>query len=131
MNNLLTLQYWFNLSPGPWLNEYLRVIYAIFGLLIILGLIAWLFVSKNKNNKLIKKVWQKIQHASLTIGVTGLMLIFFRQQRIYFLGMPFLMLLLVIGALVWVYFIYKYFIKILPVKKEELEKRKEKEKYLP
>ena len=131
MNNLLTLHYWFNLSPGPWLDEYLKIVYAVFGLLIILGLMAWMFVGKNKKNKLIVAVWHKIQQASLTIGISGLLLIFFRQQRVYFLSMPFLMLLLVIGAIVWIYFIYKYIVKILPEKKEELKKRKEKEKYLP
>ncbi len=131
MSNLLTLHYWFNLSPGPWLDEYLKIVYAIFGLLIILGLIAWMFAGKNKKTKLVFSVWHKVQQASLTIGISGLLLIFFRQQRIYFLSMPFLMLLLVIGAIVWAYFIYNYIVKILPVKKEELKKRKEKEKYLP
>jgi len=131
MNNLLTLQYWFNLLPGPWLDEYLKIIYAAFGLLIILGLIAWLFVGKNKNNKLIKVVWQKIQRVSLSVGIIGLALIFFRQQRIYFLGMPFLMLLLLLGAIIWAYFIYRYIVKVLPIKKEEIKAKKEKEKYLP
>jgi ABC-type transport system involved in multi-copper enzyme maturation permease subunit len=131
MGNLLTLTYWFNLNPGPWLEQSLRIVYAVFGLLIILGLIAWLFAGKNKENRLIYKLWHKIQLACLTVGIIGLILIAARQQRIYFLGMPFLLILLLIGALVWAYFIFRYATKVMPNQKEEEVKKKEKEKYLP
>ncbi len=131
MGNLLRLSYWFNLSPGPWLEESLRIVYAVFGLLVIFGLIAWLFAGKNKDNRLVKKFWQKLQTACLMIGIIGLALIVFRQQRIYFLGMPFLFAVLLIGAGVWAYFIFRYATKGMPAKKEEEAKKKEKEKYLP
>lgn len=131
MTNLLKLSYWFNPNPGPWLTENLKIVYAFFGLLVILGLLAWLFAGKNKENRLIYKLWQKIQSACLVIGVVGLLLIFFRQQRIYFLAMPFLFILLLAGAGVWVYFILKYLTKTLPQRKKEQEQKKAKEKYLP
>ena len=131
MENLLKLSYWFNLSPGPWLEENLKIVYIVFGLLVILGLIAWLFAGKNKENRLMRKFWHKVQTACMTIGMVGLLLILFRQQRIYFLSMPFLFILLFIGAALWAYFIFKYVTKIVPKKKEEDEEKKQKQKYLP
>ena len=131
MGNLLKLSYWFNLSPGPWLAQNLKIVYAIFGFLVIFGLVAWWFSGKNKHNRLIRRFWQKIQNACLIIGITGLLLIFFRQQGIYFLAMPFLFVLLFIGAVVWAYFILKYLTKTLPDKKKEEEAREVKDKYLP
>jgi len=131
MGNLLKLSYWFSPVPGPFLDSSLKVVYAFFGLLVIFGLIAWLFAGKNKDNRLIYKFWQKVQMACLTIGIVGLLLIFFRQQRITVLGMPFLLALNILGGLVWMYFIVRYIIKKVPEKKKEIEMQKEKEKYLP
>ena len=131
MSNLLSYKYWFSAYPGPWLQSNLKVIYAVFGLLILAGLVAWLFVGKNKDNKLIQKFWRKVQSAGLTIGIIGLLLAGARQQRINFLSMPFLLVLLGIGGVMWIYFIVHYVIKIVPKRKLEQKERAEKEKYLP
>ena len=131
MSNLLSYKYWFSAYPGPWLQSNLKVIYAVFGLLILAGLVAWLFVGKNKDNKLIQKFWRKVQSAGLTIGIIGLLLAGARQQRINFLSMPFLFALLGIGCVAWIYFIVRYVIKVVPQRKLEQKERAEKEKYLP
>ena len=131
MNNLLKLSYWFDFNPGPWLAQNLKIVYVAFSLLVIFGLIAWLFAGKNKDNKLVQRFWKKLQAALLTIGITGLLLILFRQQRIYFLAMPFLFIVLFIGSLVWAYFILKYVTKTMPQRKKEEADKKTKQKYLP
>lgn len=131
MGNLLTFSYWFNLRPEPWLAQSLKIVYAVFSLLIIAGLMARWLAAKNKENKLTQKLWLMVQHVSLTLGIVGLMLIFARQQQIYIVGMPFLFLLLVIGAAIWFFYIFKYLVKIMPEKKKEMEIKKIKEKYLP
>src|SRR3989338_6371509 len=101
MKNLLKLSYWFNPNPGQWIEGNLKIVYAVFVLLIVVGLIAWLFVGKNKDNKLIAKFWQRVKNACLTVGIIGLALIFCRQQRIYFLSMTFIILLNAVGGIVW------------------------------
>ncbi|OGG87365.1 hypothetical protein A3B87_01345 [Candidatus Kuenenbacteria bacterium RIFCSPHIGHO2_02_FULL_39_13] len=131
MKNLLKLSYWFNPNPGQWIEGNLKIVYAVFVLLIVVGLIAWLFVGKNKDNKLMAKFWQRVKNACLTVGIIGLALIFCRQQRIYFLSMPFLILLNAVGGIVWAYFIARYIFKTVPEKKREIAEKKEKEKYLP
>jgi hypothetical protein len=131
MSNLLKLSYWFNPNPGPWLAQNLKIVYAVFGILVIFGLLAWWFSGRNKQNRLIQRFWQKLQNACLTIGISGLVLIFFRQERIYFLAMPFLFILLFAGAVIWAYFILRYLVKTLPEKKKKEEEKESKQKYLP
>ncbi len=131
MGNLIKLSYWLNPLPGPWLPALLGVVYAVFALLVLMGIVAWWLAGKNKQNRLMMKFWLKVQRFSLVIGITGLLLIFFRQQNFYFLSMPVWFLLLVIGALVWAYYIVRYITQTVPQRKKEIEERKIKEKYLP
>ena len=131
MENLVSLSYWFNPAPGPWLEVSLKIVYIFFSLLLLSGLVAWFFAGKNKGDKLMFKFWQKIQTAGLTIGGVGLILITLRQQGIYFLAMPFWLVVLLIILLVWIYFIIKYISRDVPQRREEIKQQQEKEKYLP
>lgn len=131
MGNLLKLSYWFNPLPGPFLVEYLKIVYAFFGFLVICGLVAWYFRGKKKKDKIYWKFWQKVQHACLVLGIIGLALIFFRQQSIYYLSMPFLFIILMGGIIIWAYLIFKYIIKIMPQRKKEQQEAEAKKRYLP
>ncbi|MFH1890540.1 MAG: hypothetical protein ABIJ91_03175 [Candidatus Kuenenbacteria bacterium] len=130
MDNLLTLQYWFNLNPGPFLNIYLRIIYGAVILLLAAGIVAWLFIKKNNKDFLIQFFWQKVQTFCFTAGIVVWALVFSRQQRIGFLGMPFLLALVFAGVVIWIFFIMKYLIKTMPKRRAEQRARAEKEKYL-
>ena len=128
--NLLTLEYWVKPLPGPWLESSLKIVYAVYGLLAILGLVAWWFAGKNKQNKVMIKFWQKIQSLTLTMGIAGLFLVFCRQQKIYFLAMPIWHLLLIVGGVVWGRLIFKYYTKIIPKRRAEQQEKERKAKYL-
>jgi hypothetical protein len=130
MGNLLSLHYWFSSYPGPWLEGSLKAIYIAFGLVIILGLIAWLFEGKNKDNFLMQKFWRRVKNCFLTIGIIGLLLVGARHQRVNFLSMPFFLLIDVASGIAWLYFIAKYILKVVPKRKKEIEEKKEREKYL-
>ncbi len=130
MNNLLTLNYWFNLRPEPWLLTSFRLLVAILGTMVILGFLASLFVSKNKNDNLKKKFWNKVRNLCLLIGFAGLILVFARQEGFSFLSMPFLLLLLCLWAAFWAYRVFRYITRVMPERREEQKKKEEKEKYL-
>ncbi|NMC51397.1 hypothetical protein GYA54_01560 [Candidatus Kuenenbacteria bacterium] len=130
MTNLLTLVYWFDFTPEPWLGGVFRVLTVIFCLIVIVGLVSGLFVNKNKEDNLKRKFWDKVRTWGLLIGFLGLFLIFARQQGIGFLGMPFLFLALCIWAIWWAYKIFRYLIKIVPERREEQKKKEEMKKYL-
>lgn len=130
MTNLLTLGYWFDFTPEPWLGGVFKVLVVIFCLITIVGLVAGLFVGKNREDNLKRKFWDKIRTWGLLMGLLGLFLIFMRQQGVGFLGMPFLFLLLCGWAIFWAYKIIQYVAKIMPERREEKKKKEEKEKYL-
>ena len=56
MNNLLTPAYWFNSNPGPFLPQYLKIIYFVVILILIGGFISWFFIKKNENQKLLSQI---------------------------------------------------------------------------
>ncbi|HOZ36984.1 MAG TPA: hypothetical protein PLR18_04125 [bacterium] len=130
MNNLLTLSYWFNINPEPWLENVYRFLIFVFGIMVIVGFLASLFIKKNSGDNLKRKFWDKIQSLFLLIGFLGLVLVFCRQERIGFLSMPFLFLLLLAWALIWAYKIFRYAVKIVPARREEKRRKEEKQKYL-
>jgi len=130
MNNLLTLSYWFNPNPGVWLAGVLPVIYSVFALLFLLGLVASIFKKKNQKDSLMLKFWSKVQGLGLTIGFLGMILVFARQEMVVGIAMPFLFLLVVVWGAVWLVFIIKFITKTVPQRREEQRQRREKEKYL-
>lgn len=130
MTNLLTLNYWFNLNPEPWLTTSYHLVVVVFGGLLVLGLLAGIFVRQNRQDNLKKRFWDRLQNLFLLIGFLGLVLVFCRQQRVGFLGMPFLLLLLIVWAGWWSLNIIKYAVKIIPVRRAEQKKKEEKKKYL-
>ncbi len=130
MSNLLTLKYWFSLNPEPWLQNSFRALIMVFGLMVIIGFLASVFIRKNGGDNLKKKFWDKVQNLFLLIGFLGLILVFCRQRQIGFISMPFWLLLLCLWAAAWGYQIFRYAVKVIPERREEQRKREEKKKYL-
>ncbi|MDD5290260.1 MAG: hypothetical protein PHT40_03640 [Patescibacteria group bacterium] len=131
LKNLFTLKYWFTLNPEPFLPVVLNILYVVFGLMIIAGLAAKIMSKKHADYPPTRKIFEKFYYLLASLGVAGLLLVFFRSVRAYLLGAPFLMLFWLIILLVWLYFVLRYvFIKV-PKLKEEIEMKRELEKYLP
>jgi len=130
MGNLLTLHYWFRFNPEPWLPTSFRLLIIVFGGMLVIGLLAGAFIRKNKDDNLKRKFWDKVQNLFLLIGFLGIVLVFFRQQRIGFLSMPFWLLLLCVWAVYWASRIIKYVTKVIPERREEQKKKEENKKYL-
>jgi ABC-type bacteriocin/lantibiotic exporter with double-glycine peptidase domain len=65
------------------------------------------------------------------MGFSGLLLVFFRVVNAYFIGAPFWILFWLVVLLVWLYFILRYIFVKMPKLKEEIEMKRELEKYLP
>lgn len=130
LERIFSLNYLFNLSPPPFLLNVFKFLVILFAVFLLFSATAKILVLKEKK-LLIKKLFQKISSFFLILGIIGFLLIFFRQQQVYFLSSPFLLLLWFIGFLTWLYFLLKYLFKKFPKEKSKLQERKEKEKYLP
>lgn len=128
--NIFSAKYLFAVQPGPFLPLVFKLIIPFFAVLIILGVVARKFAKKN-HYRPVKIFFTKIHHFTLTMGALGLIYVFFRQQDVIYLAMPFWLLLWAVGALVWLGFILKYYFTDRPKQIEELSDEVEKKKYLP
>ncbi len=129
MNNLLSLQYWFNSSAGS-LALNIQKYFIIF--IVILAILAFfiIIIKSRYQRSLYFKIWRRLQVFFITNLVISLFLLFFTYESVPFLSMRFWFLLWGIGVLVWLVFIGKDLSKI-PNIKEEIAKEKEYRKYIP
>ncbi len=127
MNNLLSLSFWFNLRP-PTMLEIFNTLFLVFlVILLILSIIAFYF---KKKKRLYKSFWLKFYDFTASNLMIGLLLFFFSWQAVPFLSARFWLVLWFVLILAWLYFLIKHLRKI-PKRKEEAEKKKSFDKYIP
>ncbi|MDP2586239.1 MAG: hypothetical protein Q8P32_00490 [Candidatus Komeilibacteria bacterium] len=131
MSQFLQLSFWFDKYPLPFFALAMWVALGVLIAAVAFG--AWSKWQSNKNglDKLTKIVWQKLGSLFLSFGIVGLILMFFKQQRVPYLGMRFWLALWLVICLVWLAFILKFIFKEIPRIKEERKKQAEIKKYLP
>ncbi len=127
MLNLLTLKYWFNLSPEAFSPIANIVIFSFLGLLLISTIVFFIF--KNKKG-IYKKLFSKLYDFCFINLIIGLILFFFSWQQISFLSSRFWYMLWLIIFIVWFIEVIKKSGKISDLRQKR-QKRKEFEKYLP
>lgn len=122
--------------------QYLTAPYALTGLswpmrIILLALFVFAIIAGIKAGQKIKagagfkKLWLKIQTWGYSIGVVGLLLIFFREVRAVYLGSRIWLLLLLLVAFVWLGFIIRYWKIQVPLQSKLKQEKAEFEKWLP
>lgn len=127
--NLLKLDYWFSqpyIAYGT-VKWFWIVLFLFF---VLLGIVAkfWEVLRAEKN---LKRVFKSFAATFWSIGVFGLLWMFFRQEHVPFLAWRF-WLLLIFVFVVWRQFVnIKFLVKRYPQIKKENEARELKEKYLP
>jgi NhaP-type Na+/H+ or K+/H+ antiporter len=131
IGNLFTLNYWFDLTPGPLFQGVLSFLYIFFAVMIILGFASKAMVKKNQKNTPLRNIWSKFYFFLSTMGFLGLIVTFFRAKQVNFFGAPFWMLFWLIGLIVWLVFIIRYIKVKIPKIKEEIELKQEMDKYMP
>jgi LPXTG-motif cell wall-anchored protein len=127
MLNLLTLNYWFDLSPEPFISIANTIIIAFLGLLLIGGI---LFLILQKKNKSFKVLFGKLNNFCFINLIIGVLLFFFSWEEAYFLSARFWYMLWIIIMIVWLLEIKKKSGKISDLR-DKRKKRQEFEKYLP
>jgi uncharacterized protein YjeT (DUF2065 family) len=129
MNNLLSLKFWFNLRPGALLPIYQK---ALIVFIIILGILIFIFTILVKQDKksLYNHVCRNLRSFGLANIIIGLLILFFTYEMVPFLSARFWFLFWGAEIVVWLIFILRMLLEI-PKKKEQMEKEKEFNKYIP
>ena len=65
------------------------------------------------------------------MGLIGEVIVWFRYERVYVLSARFWLLVWLIGLVVWLAFILKYQLKVIPQARAKLQKTQDFNKYLP
>jgi len=128
MQNLLSLEFWISLRPGPLLPNYQKIFIALIIILAICFFISWLAKKREKNLYIV--FWKRLNSFSLVNCSFGLILLFFNYELVPFLSARFWFLLWGAGMAVWLFFIFKI-LKNIPQKRKKIANEKEYKKYIP
>ena len=131
-SRLFSAKFIFNPDLGPMSLGFARFFYGLFGIFLILALASHLITKqqeKQKNLPLLK-LWRKLTTFFFSLGIVGILLLFLRQQQVYFLSMPLFWYLWLTGAIIWIIFILRWILTKMKAIQKEIEEKKEKEKYL-
>ena len=127
MKNLLTWNFWFNLSPDPLLPVIQKSFIALFFVLVVLTIVTAILKEKAS---IYRGFTKRLYSFFLGNSIIAILFIFLNYEMIpffsarYWLGLWFLMMI------VWLFFILKN-LKKIGANKKQLEKEKELKKYLP
>jgi len=128
---LITLSYWFTVTPPPFLAPVFLVLGIALAVLLIAGIVIKWFAYKKRGNPPLHRVFSRLGRVCLTISLLGLLLYFFSYEQTMLVSARFWWLLLFAAAIVWTVFIILDILKRYPVEKQALAEKQAREKYLP
>ena len=110
----------FSLRPQAMHNKALIILVILFLLFIAFGIIS-LLTSKKINDGLKVKAWNQLWHLGMTMGILGLVYLFFAWQGVALLASRFWLIIWLITTLIWLGFIGKYLFLKAPKLRKEIE----------
>lgn len=131
-SKLLSLKFWFKLNPGPMSEIFLKFFTAVFiCALLLMVVFKILYLLKSKKDKIEATFYKKFYHLWLASSLTGFLILFFFYEEAYFLSARFWFLAWLIMIVIWLFFIIKYKLKVIPERKAQAEEKRRIKKYLP
>ncbi|MCX6778786.1 MAG: hypothetical protein NTU97_00970 [Candidatus Magasanikbacteria bacterium] len=130
LGNFFTTQYWF--GQTPFLGKpALWAMVIIFGVMLVGGVIINTLAKGQKYGKPLSRGLSKIARMLGVMGFFAFVLFFFRYEFVAILSRRFMFGLWFVGLVVWVVFIIKYFIKVVPKQMADKREQERLKKYLP
>ncbi len=129
IKNLFYFTYWFKVPVIATGFVYWAMLLVLIGLLAF-GVAASV-ARKAFEERSLGNLAQKINNLGVAMGLSGLVLFFFRQQSAPVLGWRIWFLVWGISLAIWVTKILRYYFKRVPQIRAENAERQQKEKYLP
>lgn len=127
--NLFNFSYWFSLQP-PFVIGRLALTLSLLVFVGALAVAAVLTKVSAAKNPPLKRFLRNLRRPVIFLGLTGLIFLFFKAERVYLLGARFWFLLIFLGAIVWTVVLADKFLKTYKQDLAQLEKEKEFKKYL-
>jgi len=120
----------FHLRPSIGINTvyFLLVFFAVF---VVAGLVVLAVKKIKAREKYQAKILSRYVSLFLTLGLSGWLWTLLRYEKVFVFAARFWFLVWVIGGVIWLYFILKYQVKVVPLARKQAEERKMFNKYLP
>lgn len=131
MTSLLSLSYWFNVRPIPFVPGLDKALIIGFGILFLLGIGGFLLLLKHGWSKPAKKIISRFANTLTWIGLIGALLWFFNYEQIVILSMRAFFLPLIVWFGFDVYWLYKYLRIEIPQQEQLMREREQRFKWLP
>ena len=130
LQSFLTFSYWFSYYPGPFAGIVYWAVVGSAGGGVIVG-VALAIATRWIKDAGWRRAAKRLSNLLTTIGCLVFLSFLFTQTSTPLLGSRFWFVLWFIIALVWLWYIVWYAIKVAPAERAERAKRQEYEKYLP
>ncbi len=129
---IFSIPFWLDVKPGelsPLFEKYFLVVFIVSW--------AMFFLSKYAQKRLISqrnfikaKFAGKTGSFFLTMAVSFSFIFFFRYEAIPILGGRFWVLVWVLTALIWLFYLLRYYFKVMPTQMSDLAEKRKMSKYL-
>lgn len=129
---ILHPSFWFSFHPSPLMASSSRLLLVGFTLFIVVGIVIRV-VGRRKapSDRFVLETFYKVSRLLSTLGLLGLLWLFFAVEEVTFLQARYWMLVWFVGLLVWVFFIWRFVSKTVPAERARRNESRERNKYLP
>jgi hypothetical protein len=131
MSPLLSLGYWFSLTPPPFQPWVERALLIGFGVFFVAGIAVWIIQMRGKQSKYLKRALGRAASLLAWTGLVGLFLWLCAYEGVPLLTMRILYVLWLVWVLIWGWFIVRYVWVEIPALEARGKEREEREKWLP
>lgn len=121
----------FDLQPGNLSHGMLIFLSVVFSILVVAGVAVKIYRQLAKKDNCTNKLLNKYFGLLLTMGILGLVWVWFRDERVNFLSARFWLVIWLAGLIIWLAMIIKFQTKTIPEIRRNIEKKKELARYLP
>ncbi|MFA5854634.1 MAG: hypothetical protein WC866_06205 [Patescibacteria group bacterium] len=128
---LLSWSYWFSLQARELMPNVKLALLVLFGALVVFGLVAARLAKKKSSSMLVVEGGKRFASFGLWMGITGLMLVFFTHELIYFFAARFWYLVWLIAAVWWLIAIVRFLLVVVPGQSANLAEKARIDKWLP
>ncbi|MFH1253777.1 MAG: hypothetical protein V1664_05650 [Candidatus Uhrbacteria bacterium] len=132
---LIKPSYWFNLAPVSYganssnITEY--IVLGFFVAILLAGIVLRIVQKRYSLDRFALKMFRALTRLLVTMGILGVILLFFSFEQVRLLGARFWYPLWLIGSLIWLFFILRTYFTVAPKERVKEDLRRQKEKYLP
>jgi hypothetical protein len=127
----LTLSFWFQPSPPPFLPVTNVVILALCSLFIVAGVVVALMQLRPKTDKLMRQLFRRAASLLIVIGAVGLLLYACSYEEISYFSMRFWWLVLLGALIAWAVPIVRFATRDIPAIRAQISEKEKYEKWLP